>query len=197
MPSAVIHRMIDHARGVFRRSMFRTYRFLKHPRKLKSNAAMRWFARHFLDKRVWRPTQHTLAGGAAVGLFICMQFLPVQMPFAVIVAAIFRVNIPIALAMCWLTNPLTMPPLIPLEYAVGKWVLSWFSAVPATPFPTELPESLAGTWLALKEHTPVMFFGGVIIGGLLAPAGYIITWMSWDKLHHLRQRKTARRAAGE
>jgi uncharacterized protein (DUF2062 family) len=188
-------RLIDHSRGLFRRTVFRTYRLLKHPRLLKASASRRWFARHFLDKRVWKPTQHTFAGGVAVGLLVSMQLLPMQMPVAAILAAVFRVNIPIAIVMCWLSNPVTMPALVPLEYALGKWVLSWISSVPTTPFPRELPHSFAESWLALKEHAPVMLFGGLLLGGALAPVGYAISYAGWSRLEAWAQRR--RRAHAE
>jgi uncharacterized protein len=195
MPSVplTIARLLDHARGLFRRTVFKTYRFLKHPRKLKASASKRWFARHFLDKRVWRPTQHTLAGGVALGLFLSMQLLPMQMPAAAILAAVFRVNIPAAIVMCWLSNPVTIPPLVPLEYAIGKWTLSWISSVPGTPFPTEFPTTLAEMWLTLKEHTPVMLFGGLILGGLLAVIGYVVTFISWRGIKNWTRHRRAER----
>jgi uncharacterized protein (DUF2062 family) len=182
--------MLDYVRGYFRRTVFKTIRFLKHPRKLKHSGLMRWFALHFLNKRVWKPTQHTFSGGMAIGTFITLQLLPIQMPSATILAAIFRVNIPIALVMCWLSNPVTMAALVPLEYQVGKWVLAWLTEVPSTPFPTELPPDVAGMWLALKEHAPVMLFGGVILGGLFAPLSYVASYFSWGWLEHWnRERK--------
>ncbi len=195
MPPAPLSlaRLLDHSRGLFRRTVFRTYRLLKHPRLLKASASRRWFARHFLDKRVWKPTQHTLAGGVAVGLLVSMQLLPMQMPAAAILAAVFRVNIPVAIVMCWLSNPVTIPALVPLEYALGKWVLSWISSVPATPFPRELPHSLAESWLTLKEHAPVMLFGGLLLGGALAPLGYAVAFASWSGLQSWRRRRREQR----
>ena len=172
--------MVELAKSYFRRSVFKTYRFFKHPRKLKQSPMMRWFARHFLDKRVWKPTRHTFAGGMAVGVFMTLQLLPIQMPSAAILAAVFRVNIPIAIIMCWLSNPLTFAALVPAEYQIGKWILAWYSTVPTTPFPRELPESLAELWLALKEHTPVMLFGGLIMGAVLSPLSYGISYMTWS-----------------
>jgi len=100
--------MLIRLRSWFRRSVFQTYRFLKHPRKLRQRPVMRWFARHFLDKQVWKPTQHTFSGGMAIGWFITLQLLPIQMPTATILCALFRVNIPIALAICWVSNPVTV-----------------------------------------------------------------------------------------
>jgi uncharacterized protein (DUF2062 family) len=174
--------MFEFAQGYFRRTVFKTIRFLKHPRKLKQSGVMRWFALHFLNKRVWKPTQHTLSGGMAIGTFITLQLLPIQMPSATVLAAIFRVNIPIALVMCWLSNPFTLAALVPLEYKLGKWVLGMLTKVPTTPFPDHLPQDVAGMWLALREHAPVMLFGGVILGAALAPAAYIFTYLGWGWL---------------
>ena len=115
--------MVDFVNGYFRRSIFKAYRFLKHPRKLKQSPTMRWFARHFLDKHVWKPTQHTFAGGMAVGLFVTVQLLPIQMPTAAILAAVFRVNIPIALILCWASNPATLAPIAWVENMLGTWLM--------------------------------------------------------------------------
>ncbi len=172
--------MLSLARGWFRRSVFKTIRFLKHPRKLRQSPTRRWFARHFLDKRVWKPTQHTLSGGMAVGMFITLQLLPIQMPTAVILSAIFRVNIPIAIAMCWVSNPFTVPFMAWLEYAIGKWVLALYTTVPTSPFPKHLPESMVDAWIVLKEHAPVMLMGGIILGAVAALVSYIATWSCWE-----------------
>jgi len=176
--------MVEFAKGYFRRSVFKTYRFLKHPRKLKASPLMRWFARHFLDKRVWKPTQHTFSGGMAVGTFVTLQLLPIQMPSAAILAAVFRVNIPIAIAMCWVSNPVTLAALVPLEYHVGKWALAFLTEVPSTPFPDKFPMDVAGMWLALKEHAPVMLFGGVVLGAILAPISYVLSYVIWGAIDH-------------
>ena len=172
--------MLSLARGWFRRSVFKTIRFLKHPRKLRQSPTRRWFARHFLDKRVWKPTQHTLSGGMAVGMFITLQLLPIQMPTAVILSAIFRVNIPIAIAMCWVSNPFTVPFMAWLEYAIGKWVLALYTTVPTSPFPKHLPESMVDAWIVLKEHAPVMLMGGIILGAVVSLVSYIATWSCWE-----------------
>ncbi|MDB6004704.1 MAG: hypothetical protein JWR15_1691 [Prosthecobacter sp.] len=172
--------MIKFARGWFRRSVFKTIRFLKHPRKLRQRPAMRWFARHFLDKRVWKPTQHTFSGGVAVGTFITLQLLPIQMPAATILSAIFRVNIPIAIALCWLSNPFTLVFIAWLEYVIGKWFLAFYTTVPATPFPKHLPDSMVDAWIVLKEHAPVVLVGGIILGALAAPVSYLASWFTWE-----------------
>jgi hypothetical protein len=190
--------MMAMLQGWFRRSVFKTIRFLKHPRKLRQSPVMRWFARHFLDKRVWKPTQHTLSGGTAVGMFITLQLLPIQMPTATILSAIFRVNIPIAVALCWLSNPFTIPFIAWLEYAIGKWFLALYTTVPTTPFPNHLPESMVDAWMVLKEHAPVMLVGGIILGAISALIGYIATggiWAVTSRLEVAKRLREARAAA--
>jgi len=186
--------MLTMARGWFRRSVFKTIRFLKHPRKLRRSPGMRWFARHFLDKRVWKPTQHTLSGGMAVGMFITLQLLPIQTPAAIILSAIFRVNIPIAIALCWVSNPVTVPFMAWLEYAIGKWFLALYTTVPATPFPTHLPDSIVEAWVVLKEHAPVMLVGGILLGALVSLVSYIATWSTWEVTSRIDMAKKLREA---
>lgn len=186
--------MLTMLQGWFRRSVFKTIRFLKHPRKLRDRPAMRWFARHFLDKRVWKPTQHTLSGGMAIGMFITLQLLPIQTPSAIILAAIFRVNIPIAIALCWLSNPFTFVFIGGLEYAIGKWFLALYTNVPATPFPAHLPASMVDAWVVLKEHAPVMLMGGIILGAVASLISYIATWSIWEVTARLELAKKIREA---
>ena len=54
-----------------------------------------------------------------VGLFIAFIPMPFQMLAVLAVSPFFRFNIPIALAMCWLSNPFTMPPMYYMEYLTG------------------------------------------------------------------------------
>jgi uncharacterized protein (DUF2062 family) len=176
----------------FRRALFQSYRFLKHPRKLKTRPWMKWFARHFLDKRVWKPTQHTMAGGIGIGTFITLQLLPIQMPTATLLCALFRVNIPIALVLCWVSNPVTVPFLAALEYQIGKWFLSFYTSVPATPFPDHLPESFVEVWVVLREHAPVMLIGGLVLGAICGVIGYIASWGVWEVFHRMEIAKKRR-----
>jgi uncharacterized protein (DUF2062 family) len=182
--------MVDFVNGYFRRSIFKAYRFLKHPRKLKQSPTMRWFARHFLDKHVWKPTQHTFAGGMAVGLFVTVQLLPIQMPTAAILAAIFRVNIPIALILCWASNPATLAPIAWLENMLGTWLMHHFgdpTVLAATMAITKEPEALEKGIAFAKA----MFLGGVCIGGILAPIGYITSYVTWGALERWNRYRKA------
>ena len=48
--------------------------------------------------------------------------LPFQMLLAALASMRARVNIPVSMAACWVTNPFTHPPLIALQINFGHWI---------------------------------------------------------------------------
>lgn len=58
-----------------------------------------------------------------LGLFIAFIPMPMQMAAVLAFVPFFKFNVPIALAMCWLSNPLTMPPMYYMEYLTGSFFL--------------------------------------------------------------------------
>ncbi|BBG66406.1 hypothetical protein NNO_1703 [Hydrogenimonas sp.] len=58
-----------------------------------------------------------------VGIFIAFIPMPFQMLAVLAVSPFIRFNIPIAISMVWLSNPITMPPMYYMEYLTGTWLL--------------------------------------------------------------------------
>ncbi|MDD2906722.1 MAG: DUF2062 domain-containing protein [Sulfurimonas sp.] len=58
-----------------------------------------------------------------LGLFIAFIPMPFQMLLVLAFVPFFKFNVPIGLAMCWLSNPLTMPPMYYMEYLTGSFLL--------------------------------------------------------------------------
>jgi len=58
-----------------------------------------------------------------LGIFIAFIPMPMQMLAVLAFMPILRFNVPIALAMCWLSNPFTMPPMYYMEYLTGTFLL--------------------------------------------------------------------------
>lgn len=171
--------MVARARGYIRRAIFRTYRRLKHPRHLKQSPALRWFAQHFLDKYVWRPTQHTMSGGMGVGVFVSAQLLPGQMPLAIILAAMLRFNIPTAVAVSWLSNPVTFAPIGLLEKKIGDWVQSWYG----NPTLGAIEQVASDNVAKGVQFAQSMYLGGILLGLALVPVAYVLTWLTWEGVH--------------
>ena len=67
--------------------------------------------------------RRSAAGAFAVGLF--MMYMPPfgQWLMAAAAAIVFRVNLPIAVALVFITNPITIPPMFYVAYLLGALVL--------------------------------------------------------------------------
>lgn len=58
-----------------------------------------------------------------IGLFIAFIPMPMQMAAVLLFVPFVKFNVPVALAMCWLSNPVTMPPMYYMEYLTGSFLL--------------------------------------------------------------------------
>ena len=70
----------------------------------------------------WHIQRDTIAKGAAVGLFWAFIPVPMQMLLGAITSIVLRCNIPASLAMCWVTNPFTIPFFFFMNYRVGAFL---------------------------------------------------------------------------
>lgn len=61
--------------------------------------------------------------GIFIGLFWAFIPMPMQMLAVVACTPFIRFNVPIAIAMVWLSNPFTMPPMYYMEYLTGNFIL--------------------------------------------------------------------------
>lgn len=98
-------------------------RWLPTPEKLQESRIVRWFAPFLADPRLWHLSRNALNRAVYVGVFCAFLPLPGQMPLAIIGALIFRANVPMAVALTWLTNPFTAIPVSWTAYSVGAWIL--------------------------------------------------------------------------
>lgn len=75
------------------------------------------------DPHLWKPTNKSVSAGFAIGVFIALTpTIGVQIPLIILAALCMRVNIPVAIAASWITNPLTAPVIYPLQYRLGLWL---------------------------------------------------------------------------
>ena len=64
-----------------------------------------------------------ISKGVLIGLVIAFIPMPMQMAFVLTIIPFTKFNVPIALAMCWLSNPLTMPLMYYIEYLTGAYIM--------------------------------------------------------------------------
>lgn len=99
-----------------------TFRLRRHPRLQHFGLAMR-------EPGLWRFDRHSVSGAVGLGLFSALLPVPFQMLIGASLAIAVRVNMPLTLAMVWITNPLTMGPIFYATYELGQWLLDAEQAV--------------------------------------------------------------------
>lgn len=75
------------------------------------------------DPNLWHLNRRSASGAFAVGVFLALIPMPFQMVVAAAAAILLRVNLPLSVALVWISNPLTMPPMYYFTYRVGTWLL--------------------------------------------------------------------------
>lgn len=140
---------------------------------------------------LWRLNRHSVALACLTGLFVAFIPVPFQMLLAAVMAIGMHANLPISVALVWVTNPLTMPPLFYGAYKVGAWILG-VPATMAADFHASaewLLHSLATIWKP--------FLLGCLVSGLaVGIAGYIGSHLLWRGyvVYRYRRRRHARLA---
>ena len=104
------------AKALFKRYLPQLIRIKDHPK-------LRFFGARLHDPQLWHFNRHSLAGGMGIGLFAAFLPMPLQMFPAAALSIFFRVNLPLAVSLVWISNPFTMPPIIYITYQLGTWVL--------------------------------------------------------------------------
>ena len=83
----------------------------------------RWYLRGFgaqlTDPRLWSLQRRGVTGAFGAGLAICFVPLPVHLPLAILVAIVWRLNLPTTLATVWIVNPFTIVPIYYAAYRIG------------------------------------------------------------------------------
>ncbi len=98
-------------------------RFMPDHQKIRDQKCLRFLGTCLHNPSLWHLNRHSVAGAFFIGLLCAFIPIPFQMVLAAVLAIFFQVNIPISVALVWLTNPLTMAPLFYFAYEVGQWIL--------------------------------------------------------------------------
>ncbi len=102
----------------------RLKKLLPTPEKLLESRTLKWFAPHLADPRLWHFNRHSLNKAVYIGVLSAFFPLPGQMLLALIGALIFRANVPMALGLTWITNPVTTLPIFYAGYYIGAKILN-------------------------------------------------------------------------
>jgi uncharacterized protein (DUF2062 family) len=146
---------------------------------------------------LWHLNRRSVAGGVAVGMFSGLIPGPIQMLAAALISIPLRVNLPVAMAATWYTNPFTIGPLYFAAYEIGKRLTGERGI--ANPHP-EFDFSNIVQWAQAFGHW-VLSLGKPLAIGLLVLAialsalGWAAVWFGWRwHVGYVWQRRCAQRS---
>ena len=91
---------------------------------IKNNKYLQIFGDLLHNANLWHFNRRSITKAFAVGLFCAFIPVPLQMVLAAGIAILVHANLPISIALVWITNPLTMPAIFYLCYKVGAILLN-------------------------------------------------------------------------
>ena len=131
------------------------------------------FSALFAHPTFFSVSRRSVAGGIWVGLFLGLIPMPAQTVFALLIAFLLRVNVPLAGLTVWVTNPLTMVPIFYSEYRLGALIMD----MPLRKFEI----ALSWDWLTtgfLGLWKPLML-GAFITATVVGSLAYVIISVIW------------------
>jgi len=144
----------------------------------------RWlkpFGERIRHSELWRFTRRSVPRAVAVGLFVGIFLMVpgIQIFGAALLAMPFRANIPVAVAMTFVSNPATTPFFIVAAIAVGNRM--GFHADVAAFHELATTHASVGRWLAwlFSDAAPAMLSGLLVISIAVSLAGYIVSLVGW------------------
>ncbi len=141
--------------------------------RVRNHRHLRMFGRRLHDPNLWHLNRRSVSGAFGAGLFIAFVPVPFQMILAAGASILLRINLPLSVALVWITNPITMPAIFYFAYLVGNWTLGMPPQASEFQISMQwLEQSLDGVWLPL-------LLGSFICGTVCGTAAYIIMRLFW------------------
>ena len=149
---------------------------------LENNRFLAPVAHRVLEPSLWRFNRRSVPRGVALGLLVGIFLLipGVQIAGTAMLALPFRANIPVAVAMTFLSNPATTPLILWASVYIGNFFLGRTADVSG--FMGLVNEhATIQQWCAwlFSEAAPAMLFGLAIISFATAAVGYLVAMLFW------------------
>ncbi|MEW6648525.1 MAG: DUF2062 domain-containing protein [Pseudomonadota bacterium] len=154
-------------------------RLMPDHRVIREHRHLRIFGTLLHDPNLFHLNRRSASGAFANGLFWAFMPMPFQMLPAALFAILFRVNLPLSIALVWITNPITMPPIFYFCYKVGSWLLG----VPLHPTDSEFSVEWLQAELAVIWQP--FLLGCFVVGIISSLLGYAAVRGLW-RLHLVR-----------
>lgn len=161
-------------------------KYLPDPALLREHKYLRLFGRLIHDPNLFHLNRRSVSGGFFVGMLCAFTPIFPQMLTAAALAIVLRVNLPISVALVWITNPVTIPPIFYACYLLGVQLLGQEAQVKNFQMSSAWIESVFGQiWQPL-------LLGGLVCGLVFGVLSYLLIRLFWR--WHILNQLASRRA---
>ncbi|HIF55012.1 MAG: DUF2062 domain-containing protein [Methylococcales bacterium] len=148
-------------------------KYMPDPEKLKKQKSLQFLGDRLHEPNLWHLNRRSVSLAFAVGLFAAWIPTPGQMAIAAVAAFYFRANLPISVALVWITNPITMPAMFYFAYYIGVLLLG--GDTPGADFEFNLESILS----SLGDIGAPFLLGCLVLGIVSSLLGYFGISLYW------------------
>ena len=164
-------------------------RYLPTRDQLRSSRSLEFLGDVIFEPNLWHFNRYSLSFAALVGGVCCFLPIPFQMIPCALLCVLIRCNVPVAILIVWISNPLTMGPMMYFAYRVGLLILGQPGvSVPDTPSLAWFTDQLATIWEPL-------ILGCLASGFTVGITGFVAVrlYYRWRISQYLDYRKERKR----
>lgn len=158
-------------------------RLLPHPHFIRDHQSLRMLSGLLHDENLWHLNRRSVSTAAFVGVFVAFVPVPLQMLIAAAAAVLLRCNLTLSVALVWITNPITMPPIYYLAYRIGARLMGERIDTGRFEF----------TWSWMLDHLQPFLLGCFLSGLVLGLLAFVATRILWNLVVLSRWRDRRRR----
>jgi uncharacterized protein (DUF2062 family) len=158
-------------------------KFFRKSSNKKQSRFDKFLEKYNLPKAYFATHRRAITRGLAIGAFWALIPMPMQMAGVMALTPFVKFNVPLAIAVVWLSNPLTYPIMFYVEYITGNFLLQqnginhieltmqWFS----------------NNWDIITSALYTgAFFYATVVNGLM----YVLTNYLWIRSVHKQRNKS-------
>ena len=154
-------------------------KYIPNPEKLKENKALAILGSQIYEANLWHLNRRSVARAFFNGLFWAFIPMPFQMLAAALLSIPLRANIPLSIALVWITNPITMPFVFYFNYKVGSLILG-------NSHDKEFQLSVEWIWEKMEHIWLPLYTGSVVSGLVVGAISYVVITILW-RLHVVKR----------
>jgi uncharacterized protein (DUF2062 family) len=167
-------------------------KYLPTREQLRKTRSLQFLGDVMFNANLWHFNRHSLSLAVLIGGFCTFLPIPFQMIPTIMICIWIRCNIPVAVAVVWISNPITMPAMMYFAYRVGAWMMG----IEAT-FDSQDPSlEVFGDQLLLVMQP--LLLGCLVCGATVGLTGFFAVrlYYRWRVARYIRRKQRGVKSRG-